>query len=599
MTDWVDPCDNRGIHTTARVYNMKYEVQILESFRKLKFEPRDGQVSAINMLLEKFLDGGFKTIVLSAPTGVGKSIIAAVTAEVLHQIKHPNVEHGASFLLSPTNILSDQYFDTFMSGRDPWDNLFRVVKGAANYECPALTTPVEVITAEDCAIRVFKKTNSSALEDYCKTCEFNKQKTLREKSRHMITNYAIYFIDRMYNELFQKRTLCVFDEGHLINDLFTEFNAIEFSDKRLEQICDDIVEVMGPSGIEFVNYTKSVINLMQKDDGINHNNYKTILTGFDEIFTKVCTIASEKAEREMNKDRYIKFQRMSSRYMSEVMKIGCLLDMDYDHAFEFKRADPYKKEKINVFSVKPIFVGEMFDTLINSEYNLICSATISEEYARTTMHLENATYVRLEPVFAKENKQVIFYKTQSLNATTMQSPEVKRKLLSACRDICQKHLVDNGERGVILTPSFVVNDEISEFLRAEFPKHKFIVHKKGDKMVNIIEQFKFVNGPCVMITPSGYEGMDLSGDLSRFQVLVKAPFASLGEARIKYISMHYSEIYSVMALMKIVQGAGRSVRGPDDWAVTYMLDANIQRMWSAKNMPWANEFHTRTVTVLD
>lgn len=578
---------------------MKYEPQILESFRKLNFTPREGQVETINLLLENFLDAGFKTIVLSAPTGVGKSIISAVTAETLHQIKNPNVEHGASFLLSPTNILSDQYFDTFMKGRAPWDNLFRVVKGAANYECAALTTPAEVVTAEDCAIRVFKKTNSPAIDDYCNSCDFNKQKSQREKARHMITNYAIYFIDRFYNQIFQKRTLCVFDEGHLINDLFTEFNSIEFSDKKLETICEEVVDVMGPSGIEFVNYVRSVIKLMSKEDGINVSNYKTILTGFDEIFTHVCRVAGEKADREVNRERYIKLQRIASRYMSEVMKIACLLDLDYDHAFEFKLPEPGKKDKQSVFSIKPIFVGAMFDNLINAEHNLICSATISEEFARTTLELENATYIRLNPVFPKENKKVIFYKPQNLNATTLQSPEVKSKLFNACRDICEKHLVKNNERGVILTPSFVLNEEIAKFLTAEFPRYRFIIHKKGDKMVNIIEQFKFASGPCVMITPSGYEGMDLSGDLSRFQILVKAPFASLGEARIKYIATHYSSIYTVLTLMKVVQGAGRSVRGPTDWAITYMLDSNIQRMWNSKQMAWANEFDSRVVTVLD
>jgi Rad3-related DNA helicase len=164
--------------------------------------------------------------------------------------------------------------------------------------------------------------------EFLKRREFNKQKTFREKSRHMITNYAIFFIDRMYNQMFESRTLCVFDEGHLINDLFTEFNSIEFTDKKLEQVCDEIIEVMGPSGLEFVNYTRSVIKQMKVEDGINISNYKTILEGFDEIFTEVSRVAAEKAEREINKDRYIKMQRISSKFMSESMKIVCLLELN-------------------------------------------------------------------------------------------------------------------------------------------------------------------------------------------------------------------------------------------------------------------------------
>ena len=76
---------------------MKYQSEILKSFEILKFTPRDGQVEAINILITHFLDDGFKTVVLSAPTGVGKSIIAAVTAETLHRITNPSKENGASF----------------------------------------------------------------------------------------------------------------------------------------------------------------------------------------------------------------------------------------------------------------------------------------------------------------------------------------------------------------------------------------------------------------------------------------------------------------------------------------------------------------------
>jgi Rad3-related DNA helicase len=193
---------------------------------------------------------------------------------------------------------------------------------------------------------------------------------------------------------------------------------------------------------------------------------------------------------------------------------------------------------------------------------------------------------------------VVFYKAQNLNFTTLQSVEVKTKLLNACRDIC-KHHIDKNERGIILTPSFVINEDIASFLMAEFPRTNFIVHRKGNKMENIIEQFKFTDGNCIMITPSGYEGMDLSGDLSRFQILVKAPFASLGEARMKHIATHYSQIYSIITLMKLVQGAGRSIRGPEDWAVTYMLDSNIHRLWTSKQMAWADEFSSSSKLFLD
>jgi Rad3-related DNA helicase len=78
--------------------------------------------------------------------------------------------------------------------------------------------------------------------------------------------------------------------------------------------------------------------------------------------------------------------------------------------------------------------------------------------------------------------------------------------------------------------------------------------------------------------------------MSRFQVLVKAPFPSLGDKRMKFILDKHNSIYSLIALMKLVQGAGRSVRSIDDHAVTYVLDKNAERLWTSKANIWKDEF---------
>ena len=56
---------------------MKYKEQIEEGFKRLGFSPRDQmQVNAINDIVIAAIDDGKKNIILSAPTGVGKSMIA-------------------------------------------------------------------------------------------------------------------------------------------------------------------------------------------------------------------------------------------------------------------------------------------------------------------------------------------------------------------------------------------------------------------------------------------------------------------------------------------------------------------------------------------
>lgn len=580
---------------------MKYEQQILEAYTALGFSPRGRQVQDIDTILQSFLDEGFKTVILSAPTGTGKSLIGAVTAEVLHKIKNPDQNAGGSFLLTPTIVLQEQYHKTFQAGRDPLDTRFRMLKGAGNFTCDALSTPTEPQTAEHCAIRLFQKEQMlSVISESCDGCDFALQKRMRDKSRHLILNYAYYFVDRMYLEILAKRTITVFDEAHLINDLFTEHNAIYLSDSRLKKMSEEISESLSLGNTDVFKTIKAIKQSLNNGE-IDDSTYMHHLTLLADLYGKVTEAAQNELERcnPRNQKKYMSLSQLSKKYFGLGCKISDLMTYNYPHAFEFKPKNPKVQYSEDEMSVKPIFVGDMFDKLINAEYNLLMSATLSESYARRTMTLENAKYIRLAPSFPRENKKVIFFKPQNLNYTTLQNPQTLKDLRNTCVQIA-KHHAEKGERGIVLAPSFALTSEIAEAFGMANLDARIYEHKRGEKLAEVLGRFsRHTAGPAVLLTPSGFEGLDLAGDLSRYQIILKAPFGSLGEARMKRILSIFPDIYSMMALMKLVQGAGRSVRGPDDYATTYMLDSNIQRLWTAAGMAWADEFQTIFTTMLD
>lgn len=579
---------------------MRYEKQILEGYERLGFQPRGRQVQDIDKILTAFLDEGHQTVVLSAPTGTGKSIIGAVTADVIHAIKHPDQPAGASFLLTPTNVLSEQYHDTFQKGRDPLDLRFRMIKGAANFECSALSTPEEPQTAEVCALRLFQKEGlESVIQEHCNGCTFSLQKRLRDRAKHLITNYAYYFIDRMYTEQLAKRTVCVFDEAHLINDLFTEHNAIYFSDSRLKKMIEEIQTHLSLGNTTVFKILKGVSAALKAGE-ITQENYLKHLENLAIAYSHVTEEAQKAAERAIhNHKKYLELSRLSKKFFGLGCKIGDLLEYGYPHAFEFKEMNPKINQHENEISVKPIFVGEMFNVLINAEFNLLMSATISDTYARRTLELVNAKHIRLEPTFPRENKKIFFFKPQNLNYTSLKEPKVVKQLQANTYEIV-KHHTDKGERGIILAPSFALTEGISQAISAMNLPIKLFEQHRGDKLADVLARFKrYDGGPAVLLTPSGFEGIDLAGDLSRYQIIIKAPFGSIGEARMKHILNVYPDIYNTLCLMKLVQGAGRSVRGPDDYAVTYMLDSQIQRIWSMKSInEWADEFQVSFASIL-
>lgn len=580
---------------------MRYEKQILEAYDRLEFKPRGRQVEDIDKILTSFLDEGFQTVVLSAPTGTGKSIIGAVVAETLHKLKYPDAHAGASFLLTPTNVLSEQYHKTFQEGRDPLDTRFRMLKGAGNYECSALSTPEEPQTAENCAQRLFiKEQMQGTLDEHCNGCEYALQKKLKAHARHLITNYAYYFIDRMWAEQLAKRTITVFDEAHLINDLFTEHNAIYFSDTRIKKMIEETQELsfqLGSSSSVYKIFKAVRVDLM--DGKIDESNYTEYLSQLADAYGQVTEAAQAAAERSVrDQKKYLSLTKMAKKYFGLGCKIGDLFTYGYPHAFEYKERNPKQGQNEDEVSVKAIFVGDMFSKLINADYNLLMSATISDQYARRTLTLENAKHIRLAPSFPRENKKIVFFKPLNLNYATLKDPKMVKQLQATCFQIADHH-TKLGDRGIVLAPSFALTEGIAAALEGAGVKARIYEHKRGEKLAEVLGRFKrYDGGPAILLTPSGFEGLDLAGDLSRYQIILKAPFGSLGEARMKKILASYPDIYSLLTTMKLVQGAGRSVRGPDDYATTYMLDMNIQRLWTAKNMEWSDEFMTTFTSML-
>jgi len=561
---------------------MKYEKQILEAFSRLKMTPRDGQVDAVNRIVSAYLDEKADTVILSAPTGTGKSIIGAVVAEVMHTIRYPGVHKNASFLISATNMLLEQYQDTFADPKLPLDDNFVMIKGASNYECGALSTPEEPQTAESCSVRLFQKSGMQDVVDkYCDSCTYQTVRKLRDKSRHLIINYAYHFVDRMYMKMLEKRTVCVFDEAHLLNDLFVEHNAIYFSERRITSYIDEISENLHLGHTEIFKSLRDLQKCLQIGQ-IDQNNYEEFLAILADVYGQVTEAAQKEAEANLrNPSKYLKLSKMSKKYFNLGCKIGDFFDYGYPHVFEYKRQDIKNGQNDNEISVKPIFVGAMFNTLINAEYNLLMSATISEQYAKRTLGLsgsDKVKFIKLPPAFAPENKKVVFYKPQALNYNTMKDHQTIKKLCATTYEIANHHTT-NGESGLILCPSFSVAQSISEVLRTMKGPYEVFEHQRGQKLADVLSSFKkYKKKPAILVTPSGYEGMDLAGDLSRWQIITKAPFASLGDKRMKTILDLYPDVYEIITTMKLVQGAGRSVRSADDYATTYMLDTAIQRM---------------------
>jgi len=56
----------------------------------------------------------------------------------------------------------------------------------------------------------------------------------------------------------------------------------------------------------------------------------------------------------------------------------------------------------------------------------------------------------------------------------------------------------------------------------------------------------------------------------------KTPYPDMSDKRIKIKMSKLPMWYRSLALMKLLQGFGRSIRNDNDWAVTYVIDSAAQ-----------------------
>jgi Rad3-related DNA helicase len=544
--------------------------EILTAFKVLGFSPRNNQVEIINDIVSAYLDDKKKNVILCAGTGIGKSIIAAVVAEVMKTVAESNL---SGIYLSSTNQLIDQYGDSFK--HLPEMKFFRI-KGARNYGCQYfIERGNKFATGEDCV-----KTELSEMEEnkYCKNCMYDQNKKIINKTQNLITNYSYFLISKLKSEHLMERNLQVFDEAHLLNETFCSQVSIDVSVDLLDKLCTLLNDLNGKADNQ-----KADLVLFKKDierRAINISNYKVKINELLKIYQSIVDICSHQAALIPDLKAKIKVRKVGSRFSRLGDLIVSFFEHDYDHVFD----DTVDKQ----ISIKPIFVSDMMHLLLG-RFNLFMSATISKSFAKTTFNLDPAdtAYINPEDVFPKENKPIFFIGKENLNYQKMKDPQTFKDMAKVIQFIVDHH---KGDKGIILVPSFYA----SKMLSNAIPKSvRLFLHEQGTNSAEIVESFRKHTGSGVLMSPSIFEGLDFKDDESRYQIVCKTPYASLGDLRVKKIADSYGDIYREMTLYKILQGMGRSIRSSEDTAATYFLDKSSETLFKSTQNIWKDRYEIK------
>jgi ATP-dependent DNA helicase DinG len=540
------------------------------------FSFRKGQREAVVEICSTYLEGKVKTIILDAPTGTGKSIVAMFSSAVMAELGK------RGYLVTSDTSLQDQYESDFTKFGLPWYS----VKGVDNYVCVANG---QKFSLGECRVRSLSYEKSKTLPCYSRCGYFqNRQKAI--ESRVSLLNYSYWLIQRNYVEKkmeergasspFDMRDFIFFDEAHKIDEIIQSHFSPRIERDYWKKI-SDIRFFLHEEGFDLPHGFKTITDnelkklyekMVSEDDKFKLFEIlevlETILGGYVSIAKRI----KEEAEKEFpidNDKRQMPPTWRKAMYLFDWVKdLHCKIE-DYTEILTNTSTDSLVKR---ISEEEIVFQCLEESHLLQAHFHqkapfkVLMSATFGNhsKYARIAA-LTEGKVIRLRSGFDFKKSPVYSIRKFKLNYKEREEnlPKVV-KMMDAIID--KKH---SNEKGIIHAGSY---DFVKKIVRLSKHRDRFFSYTNStEKKAALREFYNSDNG--ILIGPSILEGLDLRDDRSRFQMFFKVPFPSLADPLIKEKLKKSNEWYDWKTSIGILQGIGRSVRNEEDWAVTYFLDA--------------------------
>lgn len=573
---------------------MQENKSLLDKFVNLHFPGdfkfRENQEETILEVVDFYDKNPQGIFLLEAPTGSGKSIIAMCVAGVLTYKK------ANGYILASDLALQSQYEDDINRRNLEWGS----VKGVDNYQCDV---NYERHSLGDCKIRNLTKRQISDLPCY-ETCGYFSNRNKAKGSKVSLLNYSYWLIQRNYvapnmpdgAEIpFTVRKFTICDEAHKITEIVQNHFSPRITEKtrpKLEELRRFLEEDFNQEvKVPKEALQKVIKELYSNEDVERIYNLISQLVVYLGIFVSKASLVKEIIAKEYE-GRELPRGLLKGFYLLDWVKdLHCKFD-DYEEIV--KSTSPAVIVKNN--SREDITFNCIDESYLMQKYfhnqtnfSLLMTATMGakEKFSKAIdAKPENVMYKRLPSTFNFDKSPVYLYVKRRMSFNE------KEKTIPWIFQTTEKVLnLHHNQRGVIHTGSYEISERIYNSLPPDLQK-RVMFYRNSEEKKEVLANFEKTQN-SVLIGPSLLEGLDLRDDLSRFQIFAKVPFPSLAD---KYVSAKMAisqEWYDWKSTVAILQGIGRSVRGKNDWAITYFLDGCLGDVINRNRESFPPEFLDR------
>jgi len=524
-------------------------MNFIDYFKRFKLTPRNEQAEVLGKLEHAW--NGYKYFAISAPPGVGKTHLALAIAEALSR----------TYILTGTKYLQEQYERTSAKLVD--------IKGRSNYVCNI--NPV--FNADEAPCIANKDLKRTCIQQ--SVCDYYNQKTKALNSQMMITNYA-YFLTVTANAdedtEWTTRNAIVMDEAH---DL--EKHLISVAELKIS--LSDLWNNFGVGNEEWrftedMNDNRKLLDLIMQ----------MMLQKIAEMDDKIAAIFEEGTFMQKGKvkdmpkstgDKIRKINSKKSVLQSYVSKIQV-----YEATREFTDSPWVETPNFedNSIILSPLTSKYLFSMCMDAfaEKFVFMSATLPpKEVLCKEMGINPAEmcYIEVGTPFPPEKSPIVVLPVAKMNYKELDKSIPV--IVQAVEAILEAH---PNEKGLIHTGNYKIASEILQRVDKGTRKRLIARDMNQTKLHNneLLKLHSSNDDPTVLLSPSMTTGIDLYDDLARFQIIVKLPFPSLADPRIKKKSQVFNDWYSMQMWMEVLQASCRATRSMDDHSTTYILDASFE-----------------------
>lgn len=498
----------------------------------------------------------YDNFIIQAPTGTGKSAIAYTLCNSVPK----------AMILTGTKLLQNQYMKEFP--------LFECIKGRSSYKCNEKSD-------KNCLNAPCMTDDKFDNKNCIKTCCYQAALEKLKYDNAILTNYACLINNASIKA--RKNDVVVFDEAHNLEDQLVEIQAFNIDKEKLidkyklDEYIDDLEDTLATTmiltGLAFD--AKSVKKFQYKNIELPRNVY--ILKVIQELlYLKLKYFALEDDNDVKIREEITKLYNRLKVYTESYNNPNWIVDV---------------KDKNNIV-IQPLDISELFNKFTkNFNKKFFMSATIIsvKDFVDTfKLNPHRTAYIEVDEVFNPTLSPIVSYPVGKMGYNDIAN--TIPNIVKAVKDILDIH---KNEKGIILTNNYKVTEAIIKGVDSKRLIHKY--EKEYYYLSNEEMYEKHINGKknSVLISPSMNTGVDLPDDQCRFEIIVKLPYDSLGDKRIKYKAKEDRNWYLTRMIRTFIQSCGRCVRNDKDWAVIYVLDSSFLDVMGKEKNKLSDTFYSR------